>query len=267
LFTAININSRYAYVYYAKDKSTDTILEMLDMFMKDAVEVHNVTSDLGTEFTGMEVMKWFDKHKVLMFFALGDSHKLGIINRFHRTLKSKINKYFIASNSYRWIDVIGEIVDNYNHTINRGIGMTPTEASKELAQAEIISNAREHNEEFGKTKIYNVGDKCRLKNAKELFKKFQLQYSNDIYTIVQVNKNTVDVTDGQAVFKNIKKDNIMVINNDTINNFNEQQKQNIEIEHTANLKNRREGVNKINILANETNPEQFKRTTRSSTKK
>ena len=37
-------------------------------------------------------MQWFQDNHIKLFFVIGDSHKLGIINRFHRTLKEKILK-------------------------------------------------------------------------------------------------------------------------------------------------------------------------------
>ena len=35
-------------------------------------------------------MEWFKENTSTLFFVVGDSHKLEIINRFHRTLKEKI---------------------------------------------------------------------------------------------------------------------------------------------------------------------------------
>ena len=46
-------------------------------------------------------MKWFNENEITLFFVVGDSHKLGIINRFHRTLTEKILKYVIASGTSR----------------------------------------------------------------------------------------------------------------------------------------------------------------------
>jgi len=45
LFTAININSRYAYAYYAKNKEVDSIIKMLDDWLKNALIIENITSD------------------------------------------------------------------------------------------------------------------------------------------------------------------------------------------------------------------------------
>ena len=55
-------------------------------------------------------MLWFQDNNIKLFFVIGDSHKLGIINRFHPTLKEKILKYFISSGTTRWIDVIDKII-------------------------------------------------------------------------------------------------------------------------------------------------------------
>ena len=54
LFTAININSRYAYAYYGKNKDTTTILKFLNQFKKDSKEIHNITADSGSEFTNKQ---------------------------------------------------------------------------------------------------------------------------------------------------------------------------------------------------------------------
>ena len=45
-----------------------------------------------------------------IIFVVGDSHKFDIINQFHHTLKEKILKYFIASETTRWVDVIDRII-------------------------------------------------------------------------------------------------------------------------------------------------------------
>ena len=141
LFTGINVNSRYAYAYWAKDKKTDSIINMLNEFKKNSIEIDYITSDSGTEFTSRESTKWFKENDIKTFFVVGDSHKLGIVNRFHRTLKDKLNKYMLSHDSTRWINVIDKIIYNYNRTVNSGIGFTPLEASKPIVQSTIINNA------------------------------------------------------------------------------------------------------------------------------
>jgi hypothetical protein len=191
LFTAININSRYAYAYYSK--ITESIIKMLDKFLENAGIINTITCDMGSEYTNDEVRAWLKKNNITVFYVLNDSHKLGIINRFHRTLKSKLNKYFIANNTVRWIDIIDKIILNYNNTINRGIGYTPNQASNHMIQSMLINEAIDKTKRIEKDnneEAINKGDRCRLLNKTKLFNKEQSKYSNEIYTIVKVKKNS-----------------------------------------------------------------------------
>ena len=214
LFTGININSRYAYAYWAKDKESKAIIRMLNQFKDNALEIDTITSDSGSEFTSKAATEWFNDNEIKTFFFVGDSNKLGIINRFHRTLKDKLNKYMIANDSVRWIDIIDKIVYNYNRTVNRGIGFTPLQASKPIVQSTIINKA------LLKTKLFEefieedfrVGERCRIILDKKLFDKGSKKYSQEIYTVVKVNKNTLDLEDEEGeVKKGVKKDDVVFI--------------------------------------------------------
>ena len=195
LFTAININTRYAYASYAKNKEADTVIDMLNNFLDQCLHIHNLTLDSGSEFTNKKVKKWFDDHDITTFFVIGDLHKLGIINRFHRTLKSKLNRYMTNKDNVRWIDHLATIIKNYNNTFNSGIGYTPREASKGIIVSRIINKAIAKTEEIESRdkKVFNVGDKCRVFKDKALFDKMQTNYSEKVYTIIKVNKNTVNI--------------------------------------------------------------------------
>ena len=215
LFTAINVNSRYSYVYYSKSKNSDDIIDMLNKFKKDAKEIDSISGDLGSEFISDKATNWFNKNNIKTYFYKSDSHKLGLINRFHRTLKEKLLKYFLVSKSVKWIDVINKIVENYNNSINRTIGFTPTEASKDFIQTTIINKAQDKTESIKESEsIINVGDRCRLKTKKNTFDKNTTKYDSEIYTITKVNSNTVSIRDSDGNIQNgIKKSNILIIKN------------------------------------------------------
>ena len=52
-----------------------------------------------------------------------------MIERFNRTIKEKMFKYFSANNTRKYVDVLDLLVDQYNNTIHSPIKMTPKEAS------------------------------------------------------------------------------------------------------------------------------------------
>jgi hypothetical protein len=40
-------------------------------------------------------------------------------------LKEKLSIYFNTNDTVVWIDIIDKIIYNYNHSVNRGIGIEP----------------------------------------------------------------------------------------------------------------------------------------------
>ena len=213
LFTAININSRYAYAYYGKDKEEKTIIDMLDKFKKNALVINTITSDSGSEFISKAATKWFEDNEIKTFFVVGDSHKLGIVNRFHRTLKEKLLKYFLAYDTVKWIDVIDKIIKSYNNTPNRGIfNYTPRQASKPVIQSYIINDAIERSEKANveQEEKFKIGDYCRIRNKKILFQKLQTEYTKEIYIIHRINKNNCDLFYKGDIYT-VKKEDILII--------------------------------------------------------
>ncbi len=243
MFTGININTRYAYASYSKDKKADTIIKMLDDFKKNAGVVDSITADSGSEFTNRKVTEWIENNEIKMYFVIGDSHKLGIINRFHRTLKSKILKFFIANNTTRWIDKLATIIKNYNVTYNSGIGYTPREASNGLITSFLINRAIDKTEFINKTEIkkIQIGDKCRIFKDKKIFDKMQTNFSETIYTIVRVGKNSVDVEHDDTIYKSIKKKYIMIVK-DVENHIADTSRNNDERNQKILNRNKRDGI-------------------------
>ena len=60
----------------------------------------------------------------------GVHSKLGIINRFHRTLRLLLDKFMLYLNTNRWIDVIGDVINNYYHRIHRILGKAPNDMTR-----------------------------------------------------------------------------------------------------------------------------------------
>lgn len=211
LFTAININTRYAYAYYAKNKDMEAVLDMMKKFKRDALEINSITTDEGKEFNNKEFLEYCQKQEIDVFFVKGDSHKLGIVNRFHRTLKDKLLKHFTANDTVNWIDVIESIIYNYNHTIHSGIGIEPYKVNS-FIETEIIAEKKQITEEINKKGLsINVGDKCRIKKKDVLFEdKMTTKYSKTIYTITKINKNSVEIKHNDDE-QTVKKSDIMIV--------------------------------------------------------
>jgi len=53
--------------------------------------------------------------------------KASVVERFNRTLKTKMYRYFTHANTRRYVDVLDDLVHTYNNTYHRSIGMAPVE--------------------------------------------------------------------------------------------------------------------------------------------
>ena len=87
-----------------------------------------IATDKGLEFINKSTQNLF-KRKGIHWFATENETKVQVVERFNRTLKSKMYKYFTAKGTKTWINIIDELVYNYNNSYHRSIKMTPVEDS------------------------------------------------------------------------------------------------------------------------------------------
>ena len=57
-----------------------------------------------------------------------------MIERFNRTIKETMFKYFSANNARKYVDILDLLVNQYNNSIHSSIKMTPNEANREEAK-------------------------------------------------------------------------------------------------------------------------------------
>ena len=141
-------------------------------------------SDQGNEFNSKHpsIFKTLvDKYGMLMFTLKGP-HKASIVERFIRTLKSRIERYFTEKNTVRWIDILPKISKALNNSYHRSIGMTPNQVNFE--NRSIVYNnlygAR------GPPTIckFQVGDHVRIPLEKDIFDKgYSVAWSKEIFKI------------------------------------------------------------------------------------
>ena len=58
------------------------------------------------------------------------SYKSCVIERFNRTIKEQMFKYFSANNTRKYVDVLEILVDQYTNTIHSSIKITPMETRR-----------------------------------------------------------------------------------------------------------------------------------------
>ena len=70
------------------------------------------------------------KRHGIQHFASESEQKAAVVERFNRTIKTRIWTYLSDRGPVRWVDVIQDLVDAYNHSRHRSIGMAPADVQK-----------------------------------------------------------------------------------------------------------------------------------------
>ena len=104
--------------------------------MKTGLEVANALNKIFPERRADKL--WVDKgrefynshvQKTVTLYST-ENEMSSLVERWNRTMTEKMFKYFTANSTRKYIDVLDELVDQYNNTIHSSTGMTPKKASK-----------------------------------------------------------------------------------------------------------------------------------------
>ena len=70
------------------------------------------------------------KRHGIQHFASESEQKAAMVERFNRTIKTRIWTYLSDHGTVRWVDIIQDLVDAYNNSRHRSIGMSPADVQK-----------------------------------------------------------------------------------------------------------------------------------------
>ena len=190
LFCGVDVFSRKAFVVAIKSKS-DTTEAM--RFILAARKPILIQSDNGTEFLNNRFQSLLKENKVRQITVnVGDHKRQGLIERFNRTLESVISIYQESRKTNRYIDVLEEIVHNYNHSHHRGINDTPESRYQTNPKTGTIQTKALN------YKIIN-GNKVRILREKGTFTKgYEPSYSKSIYNVVNGNGYSYSLVDSNG---------------------------------------------------------------------
>ena len=186
MLSVIDVFSRYAWVEPLKNKNTTTITEVMNKIigdMKPKPEIINC--DNGSEFISSSFQKMCDKSKITInYVQKGDHHKLGVIDRFIRTLRGIIEKYLTMNKTNKYIDKLDKIVYNYNHSYHSTIKSSPVKFNSEIIREDF--NNREM-EALMNEETFEINDLVRHAINKAMFEKgSRPKWSANIYKIKEV---------------------------------------------------------------------------------
>ena len=191
LLTVIDIFSKYAWVVPIKRKYSSHVIKAFEKVFKFGRVPNKIHSDRGGEFDNHAFKSYLSDKKITLYFTENYEIKASIVERFNRTLKNKIWKYFTAYSTKRYIDVLDDIVSSYNNSFHSSIKSTPDIVSQIKDPLKV---QQVYERLYGKRRIVSVpfkeGDRVRISKLRKNFRKGYLpNWSKEIFVI-----HKVDVT-------------------------------------------------------------------------
>ena len=193
LLTVIDVLSKYAWAVPIQSKSSTNMIRGLDKIRRQASPRRPlcVQTDQGKEFLNKKVQAWFKQQGWHHFYTFGDS-KASVVERWHRTLKQRMYRYFTAHNTLRYVDVLQPLIHTYNHTYHRSIGMAPHQVTPKTVPDvwERLYGARL--EQTTPPPKCRVGDRVRLNKKHRPFKKGYLPgWTEEVFIITHVRRHPI----------------------------------------------------------------------------
>ncbi len=95
-----------------KNKTADEIIEAFNKVFKER-KPKKLKTDKGKEFINKKFQRLLDELKIDWFITNSDV-EASIVERFNRTLKTKMWRYFTEIGNKKWIHVLNDLLYNYN---------------------------------------------------------------------------------------------------------------------------------------------------------
>ena len=183
LLLIIDTFSKYGWIVPLKDKKGETIVKALkEIFKESGRRPAKLWTDKGREFFNKDVQD------LVELYATENEEKSSIAERWIRTMKEKMFKYFTDNNTNKYIDVLPDLVEDYNNTVHSSTKLTPTDASKEENELKVWRNL--YPDRYKTSRLnpkFSVGDEVRITKKKKVFEKgYTTRWTEEIFTIKEI---------------------------------------------------------------------------------
>ena len=185
ILVVIDVFTKKVYARPVRKKNKFDMAIALESILQDLDHYPNtLITDEGLEFYNKNVEEVLDKYGI-HHYSIKTKMKASVVERFIRTLKSRLEKYFYKNKTKRWFDVLDQLINNYNKTPHRSIGMSPNQVDDDNAE-KVFKKMFPDINIVAKPRL-KVGNIVRKLKEKTIFDKgYKQAWSDDLYKVTQV---------------------------------------------------------------------------------
>lgn len=190
ILTIIDVFSKYAWGKLLLNKKAETVLEALKLVIeKSKRKPMKIHADQGNEFFNKHFKSYLEKQNIKIYIT-NSGLKASIIERFNRTIKEKIWRYFTAYKSTTYFDVFDDFFKSYNFSKHRSIKMRPVDVNQKNKDQVFFNlygyKINESNEKEINV-VFKKGDFVRISKYKNIFSKgYERNWQNEVFEIDKI---------------------------------------------------------------------------------
>lgn len=191
LLVIIDVLSKYAWLEPLKDKTGKSVAQGIERILKRSKKRVPVLlqSDKGKEFLCRETLAVLKKNNIEHRVVRNPDIKAAVVERFIRTIKERVWRYFTHHGTRRYMGVIKSILESYNNSIHSATKMTP--ASIDLHNAAIARRnlERRYDRCLPRKLKYKIGDLVRTSRANNAFEKgYEGGWTLELFKIYRISE-------------------------------------------------------------------------------
>lgn len=186
ILVGIDVFSRYAFAQPILSKKS---MDVLDGFKKmtEHRKPKTLQSDRGKEFLNKYFQEHLADNNIHFFTGENDDVKCALAERFNSSLQNKLWRYFTFTNTYRWFDVLPDLVHSYNHTHHKTLGGTPAQVTPENSNILFYRLYEQPPKRKLKELTLKKGDKVRMLRKKKTFNRgYEANWTEELFGIDKV---------------------------------------------------------------------------------
>lgn len=190
LLMALDAFSRKLWAIPLASKKPDVTWKAFQTILDEGAEPNKIWTDQGGEFVNALWKKQLKAAGIAVVHTFSDS-KSSLVERVNGTIKRWLYKEMAIVNSFRWVDFLPRVVDKYNNSRHRALGMSPNEAFKKENEVALW----EH--QYGDVAAapiapepdLKVGDTVRVSKVKGKFHRaFDIGWSMEVFKVARINR-------------------------------------------------------------------------------
>lgn len=190
LFMIQDVYSRYLFVIPLKNKRPGTVWDAIEPLIRQH-RPSFIRSDRGVEFNKVEAKSKDFGYKYIRGNAYSP-HEQGTVERANLVIKRMIYTYMTQKGHRSYIDVLPQLVENYNGSYQKGIRRAPSDVYLDGEKPKI----KRESVEDKRFPDLRAGDFCRISTLLDLkrkknkfFSRFNPYWSTEIFEVIGRSRN------------------------------------------------------------------------------